>query len=47
MDSPNFSEIFLIYLGLTQLVGGWGSLDGLRPSKLPQIHRQVRNFYYY
>jgi SRSO17 transposase len=28
----------LTVLGLTQLVGGWGSLGGLRPPKLPQIH---------
>jgi hypothetical protein len=32
-----WSLAFLIFVGLTQLVGGWGCLGGLCPPKHPRI----------
>ncbi len=44
---PAPTERFPIKLGLTQLVGGWGYLGGLRPPKYPQFSPELRNSYKY
>ena len=38
-------DVIFSYLGLTQLVEGWGCLGGQRPPKHPQFSLELRNFY--